>query len=67
MKFSRLLSAVVFTVLFVSCNGGSSPEKQADEKLSEIEQLIADNDWATAKQKIDSIHTLFPAWLINVK
>lgn len=60
MKFSRLLSAVVITVLFVSCNGGSSPEKQADEKLSEIEQLIADNDWATAKLKIDSIHTLFP-------
>nr|MBP8783191.1 hypothetical protein [Paludibacter sp.] len=60
MKFFRIFSAVAFVAVFASCNGGESPEKQADKKLLEIEQLIADNDWATARLKIDSIHTLFP-------
>ena len=60
MKFFRIFSAVAFVAVFASCNGGGSPEKQADKKLLEIEQLITDNDWATARLKIDSIHTLFP-------
>ena len=60
MKFFRIFSAVAFVAVFASCNGGESPEKQADKKLLEIEQLITDNDWATARLKIDSIHTLFP-------
>lgn len=60
MKFFRIFSAIAFVAVFASCNGGGSPEKLADKKLLEIEQLIADNDWATARLKIDSIHTLFP-------
>ena len=60
MKFFRIFSAVAFVAVFASCNWGGLPEKQADKKLLEIEQLITDNDWAIARLKIDSIHTLFP-------
>ena len=38
MKFFRIFSAVAFVAVFASCNGGESPEKQADKKLLEIEQ-----------------------------
>jgi hypothetical protein len=44
----------------VACNPRKAQEKQADERLKIIEQLINENALNTAKFHIDSIHSLFP-------
>lgn len=47
-------------IIFVSCNPRKAQEKQADERLKQIEQLINENALNSAKIQIDSIHLLFP-------
>lgn len=60
MNFFKIFSIVALVAAFTSCNGNGSPEKQADEKLLEIQKLIVENNWTAARLKIDSIHTLYP-------
>jgi len=61
-KKKILILISILTVLFVfnSCDSRKAQEKQADERLKHIEQLINENSLNAAKIEIDSIHLLFP-------
>lgn len=55
-----LIIAVLSLFVFGACNSHKTEEKQADQRLNHIEQLIAENSLNAAKIEIDSIHMLFP-------
>jgi len=46
--------------IFISCNSRNKLEKEADQHLQEIEQLIQQNELNAAKITIDSFHTKYP-------
>jgi len=50
----------LYLIILCSCNSRGRQEKQADERLKQIEQLIIANDYNSAKLKIDTINLLFP-------
>ena len=59
-KIYQISIIFIAITLFVSCNSRKAQEKQADERLKYIEQLISKNALNAAKIEIDSIHLLFP-------
>ncbi|MBN2765737.1 MAG: hypothetical protein JXR27_05135 [Paludibacteraceae bacterium] len=60
MKVLHFFSLMILFFSLFACGSATSSEKQADERLKEIENLIAIGNWNTADVKIDSIHALFP-------
>lgn len=60
MQNKIITCILICSVLLSSCNSKEKQEKQADERLKHIEQLISENNYSTAKLEIDSIHILFP-------
>ena len=60
MQKTFIFCMLIFSVVLSSCNSKEKQEKQADERLKHIEQLISENNYGTAKLEIDSIHILFP-------
>ena len=54
--------SIIFIVLLLlfSCDSREKQQKQADNRLKHIEQLIRKNALNAAKIEIDSIHLLFP-------
>lgn len=60
MQNKIITCILIFSVVLSSCNSKEKQEKQADERLKHIEQLISENNYGTAKLEIDSIHILFP-------
>jgi hypothetical protein len=57
LSFIALLLCVVF---LNSCNSRAKEEKNADEKLKNIEQLIVGNQFDAALLQIDTINILYP-------
>ena len=57
LSFIALLLCVVF---LNSCNSRAKEEKNADEKLKNIEQLIAVNEYDAALLQIDTVNILYP-------
>ena len=61
-----MIKSVVFSISIIiafslsSCNSRQSEEKEAENRLSKIEQLISENAYHAAKLEIDSIHRLYP-------
>ena len=51
-------------LLFISCDARKAQEKEADTRLKNIETLINNNAYNSAKIQLDSIHILYPK-LIN--
>lgn len=60
MQKTIITCILICSVILSSCNSKEKQEKQADERLKHIEQLISENNYSTAKFEIDSIHILFP-------
>ncbi|MEI7504111.1 MAG: hypothetical protein WCJ61_12590, partial [Paludibacter sp.] len=56
---SHIIFIVLFSFLF-SCNSRKTDEKLADQRLTNIAQLINGNSLNAAKIQIDSINLLFP-------
>ncbi len=56
----KTLVLVILAVSFAACNTRKAQEKEADNRLKHILQLINDNSLNAAKIEIDSIHLLFP-------
>ncbi|HOL00999.1 MAG TPA: hypothetical protein PK860_05595, partial [Paludibacteraceae bacterium] len=59
-KVSLNLIIVSIIFFFISCNSRSKQEKEADQHLQEIEQLIQQNELNAAKITIDSFHAKYP-------
>ena len=57
LSFIALLLCVVF---LNSCNSRAKEEKNADEKLKNIEQLIVENQFDAALLQIDTVNILYP-------
>ena len=57
LSFIALLLCVVF---LNSCNSRAKEEKNADEKLKNIEQLIVGNQFDAALLQIDTVNILYP-------
>lgn len=60
LKKLSFFAAILYLTFLSSCNSKVKQEKQAEERLEQIEQLIIANDYNTAKLKIDTINLLFP-------
>jgi len=61
----KIIPVVIALLLILSsCNSRAAQEKDADNRLKHIEQLIAENALNAAKIEIDSIHSLYPR-LVN--
>ena len=60
LKKLPFFAAILYLIILSSCNSRGRQEKQADERLKQIEQLIIANDYNSAKLKIDTINLLFP-------
>lgn len=59
MKY-QFLSILLISIFLLSCNSRKAEEKEADKRLKQITELIANNSYNVAKIQIDSIHILFP-------
>lgn len=57
LSFIALLLCVVF---LNSCSSRAKEEKNADEKLKNIEQLIVENQFDAALLQIDTVNVLYP-------
>ena len=61
MTKSVILSiSIVIVFSLSSCNNRQSEEKDAENRLSKIEQLVGERAYCVAKSEIDSIHSLYP-------
>lgn len=64
LSFIALLLCVVF---LSSCNSRAREEKKADEKLENISQLIAADDFEAAMLQIDTVNILYPRFVAKRK
>jgi len=57
---NRIISLLILSLVFISCDSRKAQEKKADKLLSEIQSLISQSSYNKAKMEIDSIHKTFP-------
>lgn len=61
MKSIQLSTVFFLSIIFLAaCNSRAKQEKEADNQLQKIQQLIQQNELNAAKIAIDSFHTNFP-------
>lgn len=59
-KHLNLIALMTLVLLLASCDQRKALEKEADERLGRILQLIESNALNAAKMQIDSVHLLYP-------